>query len=78
MEEKQESQPAGWYPLGETQDGWCKNLHGHYLVLLQSALGGDWHKWIDGNRRGYVENFGLAKQQLEREAAGEGSAWGIK
>lgn len=50
----------------------------HLLTIFHSECGNHWLKWIDKHFRGAVETLALAKLQLEREAAGEGTAWGAE
>jgi hypothetical protein len=38
----------------------------------------NWYKWVDGHFRGSAAKLAAAKEQLEREAAGKGTAWGNK
>jgi len=57
---------------------WERQLHGSELRLLRQPCSSHWLKWINKRFRGGVESLVVAKAQLEREAAGEGSAWGIK
>ena len=71
---------AQWHKVEITSEhvAWEKRMHGHLLTIFHSECGSHWMKWIDKHFRGSVETFTLAKEQLEREAAGEGSAWGAK
>lgn len=69
--------------MGAKQTGWRDvangaqaKAHGHTLLIM--GEGDRWLKWIDRHFRGSVERFDKAKEQLEREAAGEGEAWGNK
>ncbi len=61
-----------------TEETWYCCQHGHVLQVTKDKMSGDCYKHIDGHFRGDVTNFALAKEQLEREAAGECSAWGKK
>lgn len=56
---------------------YIRKLHGHHLYVKR-LVDGQWGKWLDGYSRGVVPTLKLAKEQLEREAAGEGTSWGIK
>ena len=69
----------GWHKIeGAWQHAYKREMHGHHLVIFKPNSGGEWQKYMDGYTRGSVELLKVAKEQLEREAAGEGSAWGIK
>lgn len=57
---------------------WEKKMQEHLLTIFHSECGNHWLKWIDKHFRGAVETLALAKLQLEREAAGEGTAWGAE
>ena len=64
-------------PVEET-NARCANSHGHFLYVLFDERTNKWYKAIDHHYRGSVEQLEAAKRQLEREAAGEGDAWGEK
>jgi hypothetical protein len=56
----------------------CAEAHGHFLFIRWDERTSKWFKCIDNRYRGGVESLELAKRQLEREASGEGEAWGQK
>jgi hypothetical protein len=59
-------------------EGRCAVSHGHFLYISYDKRTDKWYKGIDNCYRGGVASMELAKAQLEREAAGEGTAWGEK
>jgi hypothetical protein len=60
----------------DDKEVWGKTAHGHILTVAYLHGGGiGWQKYIDGHFRGSTHTLELAQEQLEREAAGEGSAW---
>lgn len=63
------------YEVGEAR---CANSHGHFLFVQFEPRLNKWYKTIDHHYRGGVEHLEVAKRQLEREAAGEGEAYGEK
>ena len=65
-------------PEADLPEARCATAHGHFLYVSYDKRTDKWYKAIDNSYRGGVESLELAKRQLEREASGEGDAWGHK